>query len=131
MSYCILSINHYLSNCAYIRYKQFKSILGSPVILSKTVEEKDVSEQIGVAFYTRSSLISVRWQCSDELLNHSIFEQVSMELYIYNTQISLLAYKTSISTSSNQCSRDNVCICISNEYSVHCEKIFSSKGKTI
>lgn len=108
-----------------------KSIIGPPVILSKTVEEINASEQIGVSFYTRSALVSVRWQCNEQLLNHTIFEQVSMDLDIYNTLISLLAYRTSISTRNNPCSRDNYCICLSDEYSVNCEKIFSSKGKCL
>lgn len=113
------------------QYDINKSIIGPPVILSRTVEKINASEQIGVSFYTRSSLVSVRWQCSEQVLNHSIFEEVSMELDIYNTQISLLAYRTSISTSINPCSRDNYCICLADEYSVNCENIFSSEGKSL
>lgn len=108
-----------------------KSISGPPVILSTTVEEIDTGQQIMAAFYTRSSLVSVNWQCNGVLLNHSIFKRIPIKVEIYNKPISLLAYKTSISANSNLCHGDNYCICLVNDYAGQCEKVIFNKGNIL
>ncbi|CAG2190679.1 unnamed protein product [Mytilus edulis] len=74
-------------------------------------------------------LVSVKWQCNGVLLNHSIVEQIPMELEIYNKFITLSGYKTSIPVSSHECDRDKCSICLSNEFTGHCEQVYFKKSE--
>lgn len=96
-----------------------------------TVEEMDTGQQILAAFYTRSPLVSVKWQCNGVLLNHSIINQITMKVDIYNKMIPLPAYTTSILVSRNQCNRDKYRICLSNEHTRHCEKVYFNRGNYV
>lgn len=113
------------------QFNNNKPISGPPVILSTTVSEIDTSQQIMAAFYTRSALVSVNWQCNGVLLNHTIFKQIPIQLEIYNKKISLKAYKTSITASNKMCHGDNYCICLVNDYAGHCEEVMFNKSNIL
>lgn len=119
-----------MTNCIS-QFDNSISISGPPVILSTTVEEIDTGQQIMAAFYTRSSLVSVNWQCNGVFLNHSIFKRIHIKVEIYNKQISLLAYKTLISASNSLCYGDSYCVCLVNDYAGQCEKVFFNKGNIL
>ncbi|XP_071172038.1 uncharacterized protein [Mytilus edulis] len=115
-------------NILWANKTSYMHFTGPPVILSTTVEEMDTGQQIIAAFFTRSSLVFAKWQCNGVLLNHSIINQIPMMVQIYNKKISLLAYTSSISVSGKQCDRDDYSICLSNEHTRHCEKVYFNRG---